>query len=207
VIILASYYTICDIILLLQIYFYRWDKKRRLSPDGVIEDSPLLERHRHEDNANNSRRRIYTLFAQYSGALILVCASGVISWWISTRPDFEGGTPQQPAEPKASELTIQLFGWTSAILYLGSRVPQILKNFETKCEGLSVGLFIFAIAGNSCYALSIIAASTERQYLVRNGSWLAGSLLTIGFDVFVLCQFFHYRSTPSRECVRVIAES
>jgi hypothetical protein len=110
-------YTICDIILLLQIYFYRWDKKRRLSPDGVIEDSPLLERHRHEDNANDSRRRIYTLFAQYSGALILVCASGIISWWISTRPDFEGGTPQQPAEPKASELTIQLFGWTSAILY------------------------------------------------------------------------------------------
>jgi hypothetical protein len=51
---------------------------------------------------------------------------------------------------------------------------HLVKNFETKCEGLSVGLFIFAIAGNSCYALSIIAASMERQYLVRNGSWLAG---------------------------------
>ncbi|KIM89103.1 hypothetical protein PILCRDRAFT_813007 [Piloderma croceum F 1598] len=117
VIILASYYTICDIILLLQIYFYRWDKKRRHSPDGVTEDSPLLDRHHHEDNVNHSRRRIYTLFAQYSGALILVCASGVISWWISTRSDIGGGTPQQPAEPKASEMTIQLFGWTSAILY------------------------------------------------------------------------------------------
>jgi hypothetical protein len=50
-----------------------------------------------------------------------------------------------------------------------------VKNFETKCEGLSPGLFVFAISGNITYALSIVVASIERQYLVRNGSWLAGT--------------------------------
>ena len=50
-----------------------------------------------------------------------------------------------------------------------------VKNFETKCEGLSPGLFVFAISGNITYALSIVVASVEQQYLVRNGSWLAGT--------------------------------
>lgn len=53
----------------------------------------------------------------------------------------------------------------------------LVKNFKTKCEGLSPALFLFAIAGNVTYALSICAASMEREYLVRNGSWLAGKYM------------------------------
>jgi len=200
VIILALYYTVCDIILLFQIYFYRWEKRRSdrraTSPDGVTEESPLVG-HTREGNVDPNHQRLHWLFAQYAGGFLFVLATGIVSWWISARP---GGTPQKPSEPGASELTIQLIGWTSAILYLGARVPQIFKNFETKCEGLSPGLFIFAITGNATYALSITTASMQRDYLVRNGSWLAGSALTIFFDVFVLCQFFYYRSRPSREC-------
>jgi len=207
VIILALYYTLCDMILLFQIYFYR-EKRRRsdlhiASSDNVT--TPLLDGHAHEGNVDPDRRRLYRLFAQYAGAVCFVFATGIISWWISIRP---AGTPQKPSGPEVSELTIQLIGWTSAVLYLGSRVPQIFKNFETKCEGLSPGLFIFAITGNVTYAFSITAASMERDYLVRNGSWLAGSALTVFLDVFVLCQFFYYRSSPSREReYSVIAES
>lgn len=49
-----------------------------------------------------------------------------------------------------------------------------VKNFKTKCEGLSPVMFLFTIVGNTTYALSICAASMEREYLIRNGSWLAG---------------------------------
>jgi len=210
VIILALYYTLCDMILLFQIYYYRLAKKQRSDPHlaashNATEESPLLDIRVHEGNVDPGPRRLYRIFAQYSAAVLFVFAAGVISWWISTQSQYD---PQEPSGPKASELTIQLFGWTSAILYLGSRVPQIFKNFQTKCEGLSPGLFVFAISGNVTYALSIMVASMERQYLVRNGSWLAGSLLTVFFDVFVLCQFFYYRSRPSRECRHgVIRES
>jgi len=209
VIILALYYTVCDMILLFQIYYYRWEKRRSdlhlTSSDSVTETSPLLDRHTHEGNVEPDRQRLHRLFTQYAGAFSFVFAIGAVSWWISTRP---GGTTQKPSEPEVSELTIQLIGWTSAVLYLGARVPQILKNFQTKCEGLSPGLFIFAITGNVTYALSITTASMEWDYLVRNGSWLAGSALTVFFDLFVLCQFFYYRSTPLRGCgYGVIAES
>lgn len=49
-----------------------------------------------------------------------------------------------------------------------------VKNVETKCEGLSPALFLFAISGNSTYALSICFASMKMKYLLANGPWLAG---------------------------------
>jgi hypothetical protein len=49
-----------------------------------------------------------------------------------------------------------------------------VKNFKTRCEGLAPGLFVFSILGNTTYALSIIAASRDADYLIRNASWLAG---------------------------------
>jgi uncharacterized protein with PQ loop repeat len=43
----------------------------------------------------------------------------------------------------------QLMGWTSAIFYIGSRIPQILKNWRNKStEGLSFGMFLCAVMGN-----------------------------------------------------------
>jgi solute carrier family 66 (lysosomal lysine-arginine transporter), member 1 len=51
-----------------------------------------------------------------------------------------------------------------------------VKNFETKCHGLSPGLFIFGIMGNSTYALSICVSSMEMDHLIANASWLAGKM-------------------------------
>lgn len=55
-----------------------------------------------------------------------------------------------------------------------------VKNMTTRCEGLAPGLFLFAILGNGTYALSIVVASMERNYLIRNASWLAGIVSTYG---------------------------
>jgi hypothetical protein len=59
------------------------------------------------------------------------------------------------------------------------------KNLQTRCEGLSPALFFFAIVGNVTYSLSIVAKSTERDYLITNASWLAGSALTVFLDFIV----------------------
>lgn len=43
----------------------------------------------------------------------------------------------------------QTMGWASAILYVGSRIPQIIKNWKNKStEGLSFGMFLCAVMGN-----------------------------------------------------------
>lgn len=54
----------------------------------------------------------------------------------------------------------QTMGWTSAVLYVGSRIPQILKNWKNKStEGLSFGMFICAVLGN------ILFTSVSHAYL------------------------------------------
>lgn len=50
----------------------------------------------------------------------------------------------------------------------------LVKNAKTKCAGLSPGMFIFSLAGNVTYVLSIVVASTSKQHLIANASWLAG---------------------------------
>jgi hypothetical protein len=48
----------------------------------------------------------------------------------------------------------QILGWFSAVLYVGSRVPQLIKNWrQQSTEGLSPGMFICAVFGNIFYAL------------------------------------------------------
>jgi len=81
---------------------------------------------------------------------------------------------------------------------VGSRIPQIFKNVQTKCVGLSPGMFIFAMGGNLTYVLSIVVASTSKKHLLANAAWLAGSGLTIFLDLIVLYQFLYYRSEAAR---------
>lgn len=52
----------------------------------------------------------------------------------------------------------QILGWMSAVLYVGSRVPQLIKNWKQQStEGLSSGMFICAVFGNFFFALVSIS--------------------------------------------------
>jgi len=200
VIVLAVYYSACDIILLFQIYYYRWANKQdptRINPprgfesDQLAEETPLLLGQNNEHEATQKKTSTRRLVAQYSAAVLFIIIAGVVAW-INTRKDKPDDAPKQPEV--VLEWKTQVLGYASAASYLGARVPQIVKNFQTRCAGLSPALFFFAILGNSTYALSIIAASQERDYLIINASWLAGSALTVFLDITVLCQFMYYRS-------------
>ncbi|PAV17126.1 PQ-loop-domain-containing [Pyrrhoderma noxium] len=224
VIILAIYYTLCDITLLYQIYYYRYfyEAQRRdeasqnanndinganttnINEESTREETPLLNGQTQErkERKTTARRLLNALsssgFIRYLLALTFVFSTGIVAWLVSriiqgnsngSGNDNEDGRPKDVIEWKS-----QVIGWTSAVLYLGSRIPQILKNFQTRCEGLSLALFMFSIAGNVTYALSICAESMEKKHLIANASWLAGSTLTIFLDLFVLFQFFYFRS-------------
>lgn len=56
-----------------------------------------------------------------------------------------------------SETLGRIFSWMSTALYLGSRLPQIYKNYARKSTaGLSPSLFIAAFFGNFFYSSSIL---------------------------------------------------
>ena len=57
-----------------------------------------------------------------------------------------------------SELVGSISSWCSTALYLGSRVPQIVKNIKRRStDGLSPALFLAAFFGNLFYSTSIMA--------------------------------------------------
>ncbi|KAF2280011.1 PQ-loop-domain-containing protein [Westerdykella ornata] len=104
------------------------------------------------------------------GAIILVCASGVFGWWLSTTrspPPPTSPDPHVPLPPSSDEtlhfnLWGQVFGYICAGLYLGSRIPQLLLNYRRKStEGISMLFFLFACIGNLTYVLSIVAYKPE----------------------------------------------
>jgi uncharacterized protein with PQ loop repeat len=127
----------------------------------------------------------------------LVVSAGLIGWYISYVRDARhkgkhSGDSHKPAE-LIYDPVAQFFGWLCAILYLGSRVPQILLNYKRKsCEGISFMFFLFACLGNLTYVISILAIDMSWYYLWVNSSWLAGSLGTLGLDFTIFVQFFIY---------------
>ncbi|KAL8830597.1 MAG: hypothetical protein Q9170_005662 [Blastenia crenularia] len=122
-------------------------------------------------------------------ALILVCAAGVLGWFLSTRtsqhnhPHHHHDTSPIPTSKKEEirfDLWGQIFGYFCAALYLGSRIPQLLLNYRRKStEGVSMLFFLFACVGNLTYVMSIFAyqpgcAKLEQEYgasQCEQGEW------------------------------------
>ncbi|KAI6042640.1 PQ loop repeat-domain-containing protein [Pisolithus marmoratus] len=192
VIILSVYYTACDSMLLFQVYYYRWKRRTRRAtvPNGCpSEQSRLLE-----ERTFTSRERpqppLLQGFLRYAATVVILALAGSGTYFIGEL--INHGSPSYPTPETSTELETQILGWTSAMCFIGARIPQIYKNFKTRCEGLAPGLFFFTILGNITYTLSICVVPMDRDYLIRNASWLAGSTVTVLFDVLVLGQFFYY---------------
>ncbi|WEW56035.1 Putative vacuolar membrane transporter for cationic amino acids [Emydomyces testavorans] len=145
-------------------------------------------------------------------AIALVCAAGVLGWYISVRSTARNKRQRQRRPDALTfDLLGQIFGYLCAVFYLGSRIPQLLLNWRRKStEGVSLLFFLFACIGNLTYVLSIFAYSPvcggkggrcgpgERErmygrYLLVNASWLLGSLGTLGLDLAIFAQFVMYR--------------
>ncbi|CAI4055584.1 hypothetical protein SKDZ_02G2550 [Saccharomyces kudriavzevii ZP591] len=223
-IILAAYYTLADLVLLVQCMWYDKNKKGflqevkkdvdpvHLSPvipiDGsVLQDvfseyEPLLPRLEGEDNQSyNSLQRVGTEVIvkedknSSSDLLIVwgVMLVGFFSWYISYCSGVSKGIPDKKPTLEKINFPAQILGYLSAILYLGSRVPQIVLNFKRKsCEGVSFLFFLFACLGNISFIVSVLSMSVDPKYLILNASWLIGSAGTLLMDFTVFIQFFIY---------------
>ena len=117
-----------------------------------------------------------------------VMISGILGFYLSrlySRPSIPPDDNSPDNEIEISTLG-QIFGWGCAVLYLGSRIPQVVKNFRRQStEGLSLLFFLFACLGNITYVLSIVSLSLDTRYLFVNLSWLVGSAGTLMLDTLV----------------------
>lgn len=263
-IILAVYYTIADIVLLGQCFYYRGftlkdkvippskpsveeasERTRLLHPDNnevrlqrerrpsnwstnidpthLSPVTPLIDARKSSDppaveNQATTAKLQAALFNSF--AVLMVCAAGVLGWWISNHSQsglhhghhYSGGDSLEDGDDVLHfSLWGQIFGYLCAVLYLGSRVPQILLNYRRKStDGVSMLFFLFACIGNLTYVLSIFAyegkcrdsergcesgeaATIYGRYILVNASWLAGSLGTLLLDLVIFGQFFLYR--------------
>jgi solute carrier family 66 (lysosomal lysine-arginine transporter), member 1 len=182
-----------------------------LSPVTPLHDDPSQSRRnstaapKRQPPSSNLQTVLYNL-----GIIILVIAAGVFGWYLSARK-----TPDTPSNDDSSTTPLyfnlwgQIGGYVCALLYLGSRVPQLLLNYRRKStEGISMLFFHFACLGNLTYVLSILVykpkcgngvcgeGEARREYgtyIAVNFSWLLGSFGTLLLDAGVFVQYFLYR--------------
>ena len=158
-----------------------------------------------------------------AAAVLVVCAAGVLGWWLSTTSLRHGNhtthshhrhrTQDHTHHDETLRFNIlgQIFGYICAVLYLGSRIPQLLLNYRRRStEGISMLFFLFACIGNLTYVLSIFAYEPDcrdgprhcrngeakeiyGRYMAVNFSWLLGSFGTLVLDAGVFVQYFLYR--------------
>jgi len=196
VVLLSLYYLICDLTFLFQIYYYRFFYGAYLRRSEPTETSPLIPAEESGGGAKTIPSHPSSSLGsavKYTLLCLFVLSFGLGAFFYNHhfgKPESGEIPPKSPGE---FEWKSQLMGWASALLYIGSRIPQIMKNIETKCEGLSSALFLFAIAGNTFYVLSICVVSMEWMDLLINASWLAGSGVTVFADIYILVQFFRFR--------------
>jgi uncharacterized protein with PQ loop repeat len=183
-----------------------------MSPANPMHPVPKVQRPR------TSKRSLLQKVLFNMTVITLVVAAGIAGYYLS--PSSSSSSSNKTEQEHQNDnlhfnLTGQIFGYLCALLYLGSRIPQLLLNYRRKStEGLNALFFLFACIGNLTYVLSIFAFNPlchhrhhgknkcrpgEAQqiygrYILVNLSWILGSLGTLFLDFGVFAQFFIYRS-------------
>ncbi|KAL8628032.1 hypothetical protein Q9189_006283 [Teloschistes chrysophthalmus] len=183
-----------------------------LAPPNSSADLPVVSS---QTSTSTLRTTIFNITA-----LVLVCAVGVLGWFLSTRASSNDRHDDLPVSSPDGEkirfdLWGQIFGYLCAALYTGSRLPQLLLNYRRQStEGISMLFFIFACAGNVTFVMSIFAFEPEcvksgreysalqcqdgewsaeyRKYILVNTSWVIGSAGALVLDLLIFVQFWIY---------------
>lgn len=216
VIFLAVWFCIADAMMILSYFYYTrvYPKHHKVHHHGhehhhhhhehesnqVRDHEEDHAHHHHGENAPLLRRRrsstltdiaiepeYHSIFIKYVLPIFFVLGAGCLGYFLSDS--------KEPEEPSSNiEMGPQVVGYLSAVLYLGARIPQIIRNHQRKSvEGLSLLFFLFSTLGNITYASQILFYRSDSQYIILNLSWLLGSLGTIFEDCFIFLQFYMYK--------------
>jgi hypothetical protein len=152
--VLALYYTVADMGLIWQVIYYQRKEVEREEVVLATETTALLGTSNNNNSSSssisnsssNSKRQTKTKLINWLSAMAILLVT-LISCY--TYYNAHWHKHLNHGEDEQLKWLPQLMGWTSAILYIGSRIPQILKNWRNKStEGLSFGMFLCAVMGN-----------------------------------------------------------
>ncbi|KAJ1939139.1 hypothetical protein EC988_007394, partial [Linderina pennispora] len=140
-------------------------------------------------------RSALTMPAMFPIIGIILVVSLALATWSSDAESLVSGIAPLSKPVKIHPFS-QAMGYISAVLFLGARIPQIIKNYRKKsCEGLSIGMFIFSILGNVSFTMSLMLYSLNSDYILANIPWILGSTGTLFFDLAIFLQFYWYHGT------------
>jgi uncharacterized protein with PQ loop repeat len=136
-------------------------------------------------------------------------------------------TEVDPASP-SSGLTLMflgtIFSWMSTVLYLGSRPPQLYKNYHRKStSGLSPLLFMAAFCGNLFYSSSLLTnpnawydfapyggggwadadGNNRFEWVARATPFFLGAFGVLFLDGFMGVQFLMYGSADDESVIEI----
>jgi len=116
--------------------------------------------------------------------------AGVADKWLGSGRGISGQrNPNTNETPALRHMAGTVVGYLSSALYLVSRISQICKTMQRhSAEGLSSGMFIFAVAANSFYGGSVLLRSQSRQAMISSLPWIIGSLGTVALDIIIIVQ-------------------
>ncbi|TVY41109.1 putative vacuolar amino acid transporter [Lachnellula subtilissima] len=232
VIALAIYFCIADLVLISQCLYYNHINAQRRQSSVISEHEPLLTRRRSSDTIGlpgSHRRRSSARsgtsqhsesplskileeneegtgnqWVKNSLSVLGVIVVGTAGWAIAWQAGVWKPSPLDAGLERATETALgaKILGYTSAVCYLGARIPQIVKNYKDKsCDGLALLFFLLSLMGNATYGASILCHSLERDYVMLNLPWLIGSLGTIAEDAIIFVQFRLYSTKQTTEAV------
>ncbi len=93
----------------------------------------------------------------------------------------------------AAKTTGIVLGYISSLLYLNSRLPQIIKNFRRKSvAGLSWLMFFCAFMGNLTTVTAIFMRATTKADYESEAPFLPGNAGTLVFDLTIVIQYALY---------------
>ncbi len=178
---LSYYHIILDIILILQIYFYK-DYNYNITLLRTLRDS-IYERFEDSNRIENiyyNSMPFYIYEHTLKWFLIFIIYLISLTWLLLViNINYTYG---------------MLCGYIATFTFILSRFPQIYKNYKNKkCNSLSYGLFLITILANSSFCIGIILECTRTNKCIESLAWILGTSVTIIFDVIIIIQIYIYR--------------
>ena len=169
-------YILCDGTMLLQ-YIYHKCIKPRCYKDG--EKSEVNEVNQEVDE---------------SGIPVMGAAGIVVATAVTAAVDYS-------LPYTGTTLIGSIFGWFSSIVYISSRVPQVVLNFKRRhVSNLSPYYFLCTITGNTTYFLSLLIRDRSGQFMWKQAPWLVGSLGPLSLDITTAIQMCVFGVTTTSLC-------
>ncbi|RJE23934.1 PQ loop repeat protein [Aspergillus sclerotialis] len=193
-------------------------------PHSLLGKSPsyAAEKYSPPRRSTTARGSVPNIPAATRTVLLTSMLCAVLANASATKPPTIPPTPQDP--DSTAEIVGRIFSWMSTILYLGSRPPQLFKNYRRKStSGLSPLLFTAAFCGNLFYSTSLLTnpnawydfppyggggwadshGNNRIEWVGRAIPFFLGAAGVLGLDGYMGVQFLMYGSKDGEAVVRV----